>query len=381
MTCIFSIPFPCIALITAELHFISFPLPCIALITAELIFPLTMVAPPATPTTTLVSLAAAGNRRFIDDYYILMRDNYLDADSILLMSDEDLEEAGVTFPGVRLRMRRAASEIVNSRVPNPVAPASIVPVAPASIVPVAPASIAVVAPASIAAGGRPPLAGRTTVPSTHAYGSAAATRNAYVNNANAATRAGADHSDPDADPDADPDDDPDDDPDADPLWLVEMIKDRLSQDALNKKPSNSMNHNLKLIKNYNNNVKKVGGKSFGEEKVNTVAYNLVTYVLKESSTLAANTKASYLKDLLSTFDVQKMKIAPVMRAAVLETINRFDREAKVARKNNEQNAHRATTERDILHIINSVIAEHEDGRYLCVQSLLHKYFDVLLTLF
>jgi hypothetical protein len=48
---------------------------------------------------------------------------------------------------------------------------------------------------------------------------------------------------------------------------------------------------------------------------------------------------------------------------VLQTIHKFERQATIDKKNNTQNAHKATTERDVLHLINSAIADGEGGMY------------------
>jgi hypothetical protein len=73
---------------------------------------------------------------------------------------------------------------------------------------------------------------------------------------------------------------------------------------------------------------------------------------------------------------QEKAMTQNMKSRVLQTIRKFERQATIDKENNTQNAHKATTEWDVLHLINSAIADGEGGMY---KGLGHVSFYVYVT--
>jgi hypothetical protein len=297
----------------------------------------------ATPTTLLVSRAAQGNTEFYNKHYNQLKKEDIDASTLLEMSDDELKFVGADTFGVRNKFRNAARQIsLESSNLNPDAP--------------------VFCPST---GGRPPLmpssTGRATTTvanSTYTYAGDSTrqqtlARNTHVNGHHRVEQEQSLLLD-----------DKEDDEENDQALLDGLDK-TMFQDHMKKMPANSLTHILQAENYYNKYSRLSQGKKFKEERGNAIAFNTIVHLLSEDSKqlLASSTVATYLKHMQAAMKAYKKVMTKDMKQRVLANISTFEKQAKLDKKNNTQNAHKATTERDVLHLINSAIAEGEGGMY------------------
>lgn len=92
-----------------------------------------------------------------------------------------------------------------------------------------------------------------------------------------------------------------------------------------KKPAATLNKAIKFPAYYDKNIRKAGEPNFRQEAPDTIATNMMTFLLAEeglSAEMSANTKLTYCRDLFTTLDTQTSDSTRHGRQRLPQTMNK-----------------------------------------------------------
>ena len=153
--------------------------------------------------------------------------------------------------------------------------------------------------------------------------------------------------------------------------LAEETTAVIEEDKFNHKAPSTLDSILEFRVNYNKKIRDPRLALFDDEDGDTIARSTIKYVLNRNDELAFSSRHQLLTVMKrSVFNTNK-SFSPTVNQEVIDIMSSLWNDGNLARRKNEQNANREVTEKDLLHLINSIILEQKGGplKYCQVQTL------------
>ena len=150
-----------------------------------------------------------------------------------------------------------------------------------------------------------------------------------------------------------------------PMTVKDQLNQTLNEEDLLHRPTETYGTCIKIIKFYN---KHLAGdeEKFEKESAIHIIRKLIQYFrTPKGLELHTNTKKTYLQQVSSYFNtIRKDKqMDKETRRIMLNYMNHYESQSKKQRQRGEGNPHKPMSDRDVLHVINCILEEAENGMF------------------